>query len=119
MSISFNAIPNNIRVPFVAVEFDSSNAQQGPALLAYRGLLIGQKLSTGTGVADSFYRVTSPDQVLTFAGAGSILHRMAIAWFASNNITETWIGVLADAGAGVAAAGSITITGPATASGTL
>ncbi len=36
-------IPSGLRVPFNAVEFDNSQAQQGPALLAYRALLIGQK----------------------------------------------------------------------------
>jgi phage tail sheath gpL-like len=48
-----------------------------------------------------------------------MLHRMALAYFANNRFTETWIGVLADNGAGVAATGTITITGPATASGTI
>lgn len=29
MAISFNAVPNNIRVPFMTAEFDSSNAVRG------------------------------------------------------------------------------------------
>ena len=48
-----------------------------------------------------------------------MLHRMAIAWFASNKSTELWLGVLADNGAGVAATGTIVVTGPATATGTI
>jgi phage tail sheath gpL-like len=119
MTISFNEIPSNLRVPFVAVEFDASQASQGPALLAYRALVIGQKRSTGTAAANSLHRVTSADQVMALAGRGSILHRQAIAWFASNRITETWIGVLDDNAAGVAAAGTITVTGTATADGTI
>src|SRR5574343_613161 len=107
MSISFNQVPSNLRVPFVTAEFDSSQAAQGPALLAYRALLIGQKLVAGTQAADTLVKVTSADQVVTLAGRGSMLHRMALAWFASNNVTELWIGVLADNGAGVAAAGTI------------
>jgi len=119
MPISFNSIPSNLRVPFVAVEFDASKASQGPALLAYRAILIGQKLAAGTQAANTLVKVTSADQVLTLAGRGSMLHRQAIGWFASNRITETWIGVLADDAGGVAATGTIVVTGPATAAGTI
>jgi hypothetical protein len=35
VGIVFNAIPTTLRVPFVAVEFDNTKAQQGPALLPY------------------------------------------------------------------------------------
>jgi phage tail sheath gpL-like len=119
MTISFQEIPSNLRVPFVSVEFDASQASQGPALLPYRALVIGQKRSTGTAAANSLTRVTSADQVLALAGRGSILHRQAIAWFASNRVTETWIGVLDDNAAGVAPSGTITVTGTATADGTI
>lgn len=112
-------IPSNLRVPFVAVEIDNTLAQQGPALLAYRALLIGQKTGEGTAAANSLHKVTSADAVATLAGRGSLLHRMAIAWFANNSSTEAWVGVLADNSAGVAASGTITVTGPATAAGTL
>lgn len=117
--VAFNSIPTGLRVPFVAVEFDNSRAQQGPALLPYRVLLIGQKTAAGSAQADSLHRVTSADQVALLAGRGSILHRMALAYFAGNSFTETWIGVLADAAAGVEATGTITVSGTATASGTI
>lgn len=117
--VTFNQVPTNIRIPFVAVEFDSSRAQQGPALLPYRVLIIGQKTSGGTAVANSLHRVTNANQVLTLAGRGSMLHRMAIKYFANNSFTETYIGVLADNGAGVAATGKVTWGGTATAPGTV
>ena len=110
MSIAFQSIPSTLRVPFVAVEFDSSRAQQGPALLPYRALLIGQQLADGTAAANSLARVTSADQVAALAGRGSMLHRMARAYFANNRVTETWVGVLDDNGAGVAAIGTITVS---------
>ena len=119
MTITFNDIPSNLRIPFVAAEFDASAANQGPALLAYRALLIGQKHASGSGTDGALYKVTSVDDVITYAGIGSILHRMAIGWFASNKLTELYIGVLADNGAGAAAAGSIVVSGPATADGTI
>lgn len=117
--VAFNSIPSTIREPFVAVEFDSSRAQQGPAILAYRALLIGQKLAAGTGAANSLVRVTNVDQAILLGGRGSILHRQALGWFAANKSTEVWLGILADDGAGVAATGTIVVAGPATADGTI
>lgn len=119
MAISFNEIPSNLRIPFVTAEFDASLANQGPGLLSYTALLLGQKIAAGTAAANSFHRVTNADQVATLAGRGSILHRMAIAWFASNTSTEVWIGVLDDDAAGVSATGTITVSGTATANGTI
>lgn len=119
MSISFNSIPSNLRVPFVAVEFDATKAQQGPALLAYKAILIGQKLAAGSAVADTLVKVTGVDQVIALAGRGSMLHRQALAWFAANRSTEAWLGVLADDAGGVAATGTIVVAGPAGADGTI
>jgi phage tail sheath gpL-like len=106
MSINFNSIPTTLRIPFVAVEVDSSQAQQGPSILVYNAIMIGQKIAAGTGAANSLVQVTSEEDVIALAGRGSQLHQL-------------WFGVLADDGAGVAAQGTITITGPATAAGTI
>jgi phage tail sheath gpL-like len=119
MTIAFQSVPSNLRVPFVAAEFDSSRAQQGPALLPYRVLIIGQKLAAGPALPNSLHRVTNADQVAALAGRGSMLHRQAVAYFKNNRFTETWIGVLEDNAAGVVATGTITVTGPATAAGTI
>lgn len=119
MAISFNSIPSTLRIPFVAVEFDSSQAQQGDSILPYRALHIGQKLSTGTWASDSLNKATNVDQVIAGAGRGSIAHREAIGWFASNKSTEAWFAVTADNGAGVAATGTIVFIAAATGAGTL
>lgn len=119
MTISFNSIPSNLRVPFVTAEFDNSKANEGPALLAYRALIIGQKTSAGTASANTLHKVTSADAVAVLGGQGSMLHRQALAYFAAPQSAEVWIGVLADDGAGVAATKTITITGPATADGSI
>lgn len=119
MPISFDAIPTTIRVPFVGVEFNASRAQQGPAILPYKAVHIGQKLTAGAWAADSVNRATSVDQVIAGAGRGSISHRQAIGWFAANKTTEAWFAVVADNGAGVAATGTIVVGGPATAAGSL
>jgi phage tail sheath gpL-like len=119
MTISFDSISTSTREPFVAVEFNATRAQQGPAILAYKALLIGQKTSAGTATADTLVRVTGVDQAITYGGRGSMLHRQALAWFAANRSTEVWLGVLDDNGAGVAATGTIVVAGPATADGTI
>lgn len=116
---TFNSIPTALRVPFVAVEVDSSRASSGPGPMPYRALLVGQKLGFAPAAANSLHRVTSADAVATLAGRGSMLHRQAIAWFNINKSTETWIGVLADNSAGVIASGTLTLAGTATAAGTI
>lgn len=117
--VSFQQVPNNLRIPFAAVEFNAQNATQGPALLPYSGLLIGQKLNTGSAAQDTVVQCVSVADAITKAGRGSMLHRMAIGWFASNESTPLWLGVLADASGGVQATGTIVVTGPATATGTI
>jgi phage tail sheath gpL-like len=82
-------------------------------------LLLGQKTSAGTAAANTLHRVTTADQLVALAGRGSMLHRMALAYFAGNRSTETYVGVLEDDATGVAATGTITVTGPATAAGTI
>ena len=119
MTISFDNIPSDLLIPFTAVEFNASKAQQGPSVLPYAGALIGQKTSAGTGTAGTWYKVTNSERVAVLAGRGSILHRQAIGWYASNKSTELWIGILDDAGGGVAATGTLTFTGPATAAGSV
>lgn len=116
-------IPNTVRVPFMAVEFDPSRANNAPAILSYKALLIGQLLSTGTKYAAGSdavgpFRVTSADQAGQFFGLGSMLHRMAVKWFAKNRSTELHAIGLKDNGT-TKAAGSIAISGTATAAGTL
>lgn len=116
-------IPTNLRTPFMAVEFDSSRAYQGAAILNYQALLIGQILSTGSKYdananAVGPFRVTSADQMAQYAGNGSMLHRMAKAWFANNRITELYFIGMKDNDT-TKATGSIAFTGPATAAGTI
>lgn len=118
-AIAFNQIPSTLRIPIFTAEFDNSQAQQGPALLAYRAILIGQKTAAGSASANSLHRVTRADDVVPLAGRGSMLHRMALAWFSINKLTETWIGVLEDDDAGARAEGSIAVAGTATADGTI
>jgi phage tail sheath gpL-like len=119
MAISFNEIPSNIRVPLFYAEFDNSRAVQGLALQVYKALIIGQKTSAGSATVEVPVLVTSADQAKSLFGVGSMLHRMFVKWFKNNKSTEVWAIPVADNGSGVAATGTFTVTGPATAAGTL
>lgn len=117
-------IPSGLRVPFFAVEFDPTQADQGPGELQYTGLIIGQRTAAaaaapGAPAANTLHRITSEAGAIDLGARGSILHRQALAWYASNRQTELYLGILDDDGGGTAATGTITATGPATANGTL
>lgn len=115
--ISFNNIPANVRVPLFYAEMD--NSQAGYFSQNLRTLLIGQKLAAGVAVADTPILVSRSDEAKTQFGIGSMLARMHEVYRANDSVGEVWCLPLADNGAGAAAAGSLTVTGPASAAGTL
>jgi phage tail sheath gpL-like len=102
----------------MGISFDASNAFSGSALMPVTGLITGQMTASGTGSADTKYLVSSADEVAELGGFGSQIHRMAIRWFANNNITTTYIIMQAD-GAGTAATQPITMSGTATKVGSM
>lgn len=117
MAINFTYYPTSNRVPGVFVEMDPSQANTGTQLQST--LLIGQKLAAGTAVADIPIQVESAAQVLQLCGQGSILATMAQRYLQRDPFGDLWLLPLADNAAGVAATGTITVTGTATAFGTL
>lgn len=119
MTISFNEIPDGGRAPLFFVEFDTSKAQQGPSIQQYSALLIGQKLSSGTKPSNQRDRITSESQARNFYGPGSMLAKMAAGFLKDNKTTSLTCIALDDDGGAVAAEATLTITGPATADGTL
>lgn len=119
MPISFPTIPTDTRVPFVFVEFDSSRAQQGPSLQPFQGLVIGQRLATGSVAALSPVLVTSAEQAAQFFGLGSNLHNMAQVLFKNDNRGPYRFVALDDQGGGTQATGTFTVTGTATENGTV
>lgn len=119
MSISFNAIPLDLRTPGQYLEFDASRANQGAAVQPQRILVIGQKLSAGLAAAGQAVRIATPDQAVQQFGRGSILALMFAAFLTANPTAEAWGLGLADNAAGVAATKTVTVTGTATAAGVL
>jgi len=116
-AISFNYIPTNVRVPLFYAEMD--NTQAGYFAQDKRSLLIGQKLAGGSAVVNTPYLVSTTDMAKTLFGVGSMLARMHYIYRQQDAFGEVWCIAVADAGAGVAATGTITVTGPATAAGTI
>lgn len=119
MSVSFLAVPADIRRPGAYVEIDNSRAIQGLSLWPARALLVGQMLPAGLATAGTPLRITSAAQARTLFGRGSHLAQQAEAWFRANVSTETWAMGIADDGAGTAATGTLAFSGTSSAAGTL
>lgn len=103
MSVAFNAIPSNLRVPLFYAEVNAGpNAYQGPSRL----LVIGQKTSAGIMAVNTVRLLDDDPAVL--GGPGSHLAEAAL-WARMNHpFGEIWLGCLADP-AGVAATDTITV----------
>lgn len=119
MAISFNDIGTDLRTPFCFVEFDASKAQQGPSVMQYRILAMGQRLPTGTVAALTPTRITSAKQAEKAFGKGSQLARMLAAHFRNNTTTELVAVALDDDNAGQKAKGGMTFSGGTSTGGTL
>lgn len=116
--ISFNNI-SDVRVPFIAVEFDNTKAQQGPAIQPFQTLILGQKLSGGSQAELTPITVSSEAQARTLFGAGSMLQWMVKKYLENDLVTEIVAIAVDDLLAGVKATATLTVTGPATADGTI
>lgn len=116
-SISFNQMPASIRVPGTYVEIDNSRALTGLSEWPAKVLILGQRLTTGSVAALVPVRVTSPEQGRLYFGRGSQLAHMIEAWFRASPWVDVWAMAMDDVGAGVAATKTVTVTGPATATG--
>lgn len=115
MTIAFNQIPGNLRVPFMYWEI---NPGQSPYQSNSRCLLIGQKLPSGSAAANTPVQVTGGEDSLF--GYGSQLAAMYKAARKAAPFREIWAGALDDADGAVAATGKLTIEGcPLSSSGTI
>jgi phage tail sheath gpL-like len=117
MGINFTYYQTSNRVPGVFVEMDPSQANTGVA--NQTTLLFGQKTAAGTAPPDTPFIVESVAQVQQLCGPGSMLDAMAERYLARDPFGTLYLLPLADNPAAVAATGTVTIAGPATASGTL
>lgn len=115
MTISYNEIPKNQRVPLVWCEIDPSRATRNAAAMPYAVLILGHSLTSADGVPQ---RVTSAAQAARLFGAGSLLAAQAKAWFKANTTTETYFLPVAEP-QGAAAGLTLTFGGEAASGGTI
>lgn len=106
MSILFNQIPGNIRVPFVRFEV---NAGQAPYQSIQKLLLLGQKTALGSASAGVPILVTGGAQGLF--GSKSMLANMYDIARKNAPFQEIWCVPLDDAADATAAAGMIAVAG--------
>lgn len=114
MTVSFNYIPSNVRVPLFYAEVDNSMANT--ATVNKKSLLIGQHIGD-TATAGKPYLISSSTQGKEKFGRGSPLALMAEAYRNQDTAGELWC--LPMSVSGTAASGKITLAGTALASGTI
>ncbi|KHA57130.1 hypothetical protein NM74_07870 [Aeromonas hydrophila] len=119
MTIAFNQVPNNIRVPLAYVEFDASGALKGTPVLEWRTLFIGQKLAAGTATPGEAVRVTRKGEAARLFGEGSMLTAMLDMGKAANSFMETWAIALEDDPDSTAATAPLVVNTNALGAGTL
>lgn len=110
-------IPDDIILPLVYMLFRGRSGTPSSAFFAPI-VLLGQKTSAGTATAGAKTLVPSKDDAIVLFGRGSQLARCCAAFFDAFPSGELYAIALADA-SGTAASVTITVTGPASADGTL
>ena len=119
-NITFNTIPLDIRTGGVYLEIDNSKALGGSLVAQPRRMLyIGNKLAAGLSPANTLQRINNPAEGAILFGRGSVLHEMLRGAREVNKESDMWAIALDDLAGGTQATKTLTLTGPATASGTM
>jgi phage tail sheath gpL-like len=116
-AVSFNNIPQNLRVPFFSAEVNNSNANTGQQ--TQRTLIIGQITAAGLATPNVPVISQGKSDAISQGGAGSMLALMTAAYLNSDSAAEVWYLPVADAAGAVAATGTVVFTGAPTAAGVL
>lgn len=118
-NIAFDNIPASIRKPGKYFEFNTKLAVRTLPGNLQKVLIVGQRLTAGTIAANTLVDIFSAADANTYFGRGSIAALMVAAAVAANPYLSLQAIAMDDAGASVAATGTITITGTATGAGVL
>lgn len=115
--------PNTLRRPGAYSEFDFTSGAQALVPLTLRAAIIGEMSAAATAVLETPVQVFNENDGDAKAGVGSIAAIMLRAAFAQARLSgaspEIWLCPIAEAGGGTKAIETITVTGPATASGNI
>lgn len=125
MTLPFQNIPSNLRVPLFYAEV--SNTQANTATLNQRALIIGQinsaslpnSIPAGTATPNVPVISQGVSDAATLGGPGSMLHLMTAMYRLNDAFGEVWYLPLADDAAAVAATGTLQVTAAPTANGVL
>jgi len=117
MTVPFNNIPQNLRLPLFFAELDNSQANTGQ--VTSRAVIIGAITSSGVAVPNVPIISQGVSDAITQGGPGSQLALMVAAYRAADPFGELWLLPVSDNGAGVLAVGSINFTSAPTGNGTL
>lgn len=118
-NIQFDKIQASTRKPGVYAEFNTKLAVRNLPTNRQRVVLIGQHSSDTLGSVSELQDVFSAADVAERCGAGSMAHLMAEAAIKAYPYAALSMITVADHNAGVAATGSIALTGPAATQGVL
>jgi phage tail sheath gpL-like len=116
-SITVPGYSSSNRVPGFYLALDNTGANTASA--ARRVLLVGQMLPNGTGTSGVAEISGGVSDAVAKYGEGSQCHIMVRDYRKIDSTGEVWVLPLQDDAAAQAAAGSFTLTGTATSSGTL
>jgi phage tail sheath gpL-like len=114
-AVSFNNIPQNLRVPLFFAEVNNSNANTGQQ--TQRTLIIGQITSTGRATPNVPVISQGQSDAISQGGTGSMLALMTAAYLNSDPSAEVWYLPVSDAAGAVASSGTVVFTGAPTAPG--
>lgn len=117
MPVSFNQIPQNLNTPLFYAEVDNSAANT--AVDEMIALIIAPKLTSASGEANKLTIAGTAEQAAAQFGAGSVLANMVKAYRNQDSIGTLYVVATEDPSSGTAASQTITVTGTATAAGTL
>lgn len=118
-NIAFDNIPASIRKPGKYFEFNTKLAVRTLPGNLQKTLIIGQRLATGSVLANVPTDVFSSAQAADFFGRGSIAYLMVLSALQTNPYLALTVIAMDDAGGSIAATQTLTLTGPATAAGVL
>lgn len=118
MSITFKEIADNIKEPGYYAEIDGSLANIGLSGKESVGLIIGQKLESGSALVNQLYSAVDEDEVIELFGKGSEIHRQA-KYFFNNNAYNLLKFIAVEQKTGLAATYNLELTASAVKAGML
>ncbi|WP_431281659.1 phage tail sheath subtilisin-like domain-containing protein [Humitalea sp. 24SJ18S-53] len=116
-SITFDETPSDWRVPGTYVEIRPTYGRIGIVDYPTKVLLVGQATTASTGPRNVPVLATRDDDASSRFGAGSQIDAMLRMFRRANLTSQVWIMGQADPVGGVAATGTIVLTGSPSASG--